>query len=113
MEFVTPPPMEPGATVAVIAPSSGGAHNAPHVFELGLERLETVFDLNPVVYPTARQSDEFLAASPRARAADVHAAFRDPEIDGIIATIGGWEQLRVLKHLDEDVLREHPPGFTG
>jgi muramoyltetrapeptide carboxypeptidase LdcA involved in peptidoglycan recycling len=113
MEFVTPPPMEPGAKVAVIAPSSGGAHNAPHVFELGLERLETVFDLEPVVYPTARQSDEFLADQPRARAADVHTAFKDPEISGVIATIGGWEQLRILKHLDEDVLREHPIRFYG
>lgn len=113
MEAITPPPMEPGDAVAVIAPSSGGAHNAPHVFELGLERLETVFDLNPVVYPTARQSDQFLESHPRARAADVHAAFRSPDITGVIATIGGWEQLRILKHIDESVLREHPTRFYG
>jgi muramoyltetrapeptide carboxypeptidase LdcA involved in peptidoglycan recycling len=113
MEFVTPPPLEPGDGVAVVGPSSGGARNAPHVFELALDRLRTVFDLDPVVYPTARQGDEFLAAHPRARAADVHAAFKDPEISGVFATIGGWDQLRILRYLDPDVLRAHPTRFFG
>ena len=112
-EFVTPPAMEPGDRVAVLAPSSGGAREAPHLLELGLERLRDVFDLDPVVYPTARQSGEFLADNPRARAADLHAAFRDPDVEGVFATIGGSDQLRVLKHLDADVLRENPTRFYG
>ena len=112
-DFVVPPALAPGDRVAVVAPSSGGARNAPHVFELGLKRLRDVFDLEPVVYPTARQSDEFLAASPRARAADVHAAFRDPDIAGVVATIGGWDQLRIRRHLDLDVLGDNPTRFYG
>jgi muramoyltetrapeptide carboxypeptidase LdcA involved in peptidoglycan recycling len=112
-EFVTPPAMEPGDSVAVVGPSSGGARKAPHLLELAVERLREVFDLDPVVYPTARQSDEFLRDHPRARAADLHAAFRDPDVSGVFATIGGADQLRVLKHLDPDVLREHPTRFYG
>ncbi|MFB6268603.1 MAG: S66 peptidase family protein [Halobacterium sp.] len=112
-DFVTPPPMEPGDRVAVVAPSSGGAQEARHLLDLALDRLEGVFGLDPVVYPTARQGDEFLRDHPRARAADVHAAFRDPEIAGVFATIGGADQLRVLKHLDGDVLREHATRFYG
>jgi muramoyltetrapeptide carboxypeptidase LdcA involved in peptidoglycan recycling len=112
-EFVTPPPMDPGDRVAVVAPSSGGARDAPHLLELALDRLRDGFDLDPVVYPTARQSNEFLLDNPRARAADLHAAFRDPEISGVFATIGGADQLRVLKHLDGDVLREHATRFYG
>lgn len=112
-EFVTPPPLERGDRVAVVAPSSGGAREAPHVFELGLERLRERFDLEPVIYPTARQGNAFLADNPRARAADVHAAFRDPEIDGIVATIGGSDQLRILKHLDPDVLRANATRCYG
>jgi len=113
MKFVTPPSLSPGDSVAVVAPSSGGARNAPHVFELALERLRTAFNLDPVVYPTARQSDEFLAANPRARAADVHDAFRNPAVSGVFATIGGWDQLRIVRHLDPDVLRENPTRFYG
>jgi muramoyltetrapeptide carboxypeptidase LdcA involved in peptidoglycan recycling len=112
-EFVTPPALSTGDRVAVVAPSSGGARFAPHVFELALDRLRRVFDLEPVVYPTARQGDAFLEANPRARAADLHAAFRDPDVSGVFATIGGWEQLRVLRYLDGDVLAENPTRFYG
>ena len=112
-DFTNPPPLEPGDNIAVIAPASGGARVAPHVFELGLQRLREAFDLNPVIYPTARQSDSFLGENPRARAADIHAAFKDDEIRGIIATIGGSDQLRVLSHLDPDVLRANPTRFFG
>lgn len=112
-EFVTPPPLEPGDRVAVVAPSSGSAHNAPHVLDLALERLRETFDLEPVVYPSARQSDAFLRDHPRARAADLHTAFRDAEISGVFATIGGWEQVRVLRHFDPAVARAHPTRFFG
>lgn len=112
-EFVVPPAASPGDRVAVIAPSSGRAAGARHVLSLGLDRLRDVFDLEPVVYPTARQSDDYLREHPRVRAADIHAAFRDPEISAVFATIGGDDQLRVLKHLDPDVLRENPARFFG
>ena len=112
-DFVTPPPLEPGDDVAVVAPSSGGAASAPHVLELGLDRLQNTFDLNPVVFDTAEKDDDYLHANPEERAADIHAAFRDPEIKGVIATIGGDDQLRVLRYLDPDVLAENPTRFFG
>lgn len=79
-EFITPLPVDPGDRVAIIAPSSGGVREALHVFELGLQRLRERFDLEPVVYPTARQGTGFLVAHPRACATDIHTAFHDPEI---------------------------------
>jgi muramoyltetrapeptide carboxypeptidase LdcA involved in peptidoglycan recycling len=113
MEWVTPPPLERGDRVAVVAPSSGAAREAPHVRDRALDRLRETFGLDPVVFPTARQSTGFLTDSSRARAADLHAAFRDPEIRGIFATIGGWEQLRVLRYFDPGVARESPTRFYG
>lgn len=112
-EFVLPEPLQPGDTVGVIAPSSGGARDAPQVLELGLRRLREVFDLRPRVHPTARQSNEYLAEHPEARAAAIHELFRDPDVKGIVATIGGNDQLRVLPHLDTSVLRENPTRFYG
>ncbi|MEF8937783.1 MAG: S66 peptidase family protein [Halovenus sp.] len=111
--FVTPSPVEPGSSVAVIAPSSGAARAVPHILELALDRLEEIFDLDPVVYPTARQSDAFLRENSRARAAAIHEAFADPDIDAIFATIGGDDQIRVLKHLDPELLADHPTRLFG
>jgi muramoyltetrapeptide carboxypeptidase LdcA involved in peptidoglycan recycling len=112
-EFTVPPPLERGDRVAIVAPAAGAAARYPHVYELGLDRLRDVFDLEPVEYPTATRSDEYLAANPEERAADVMDAFEDPEIRGVITTIGGSDQLRVLRHLDPDVLRENPTRFYG
>jgi muramoyltetrapeptide carboxypeptidase LdcA involved in peptidoglycan recycling len=111
-EFVTPPPASPGDAVAVIAPSSAAA-NARNVLELGIDRLQTVFDLRTRVHPTARQSDAYLRDHPETRAAAIHEAFRDPDIGAVFAAIGGDDQLRVLSHLDPGVLRANPTRFFG
>jgi muramoyltetrapeptide carboxypeptidase LdcA involved in peptidoglycan recycling len=112
-EFVTPPPMERGDRVAVVAPSSGAAAEVPHVYEQGLRRLREVFDLEPVEYPTTEKNSAYLESDPEARARDVEEAFRDPDVGGVVTTIGGYDQLRVLDHLDAEVLREHPTRFYG
>jgi len=112
-EFVTPPPLDAGQTVAVVAPSSGGAASARHIFELGLDRLVEHFDVDVSVHPTARQSDGYLRSHPKARAAAIHETFRDPDVGAVLATIGGDDQLRVLAHLDPAVLRTHPTRFLG
>ncbi|WP_049923346.1 S66 family peptidase [Halopiger djelfimassiliensis] len=112
-DFVTPPPLEPGDEIAVVAPSSNPTDEFPHVYELGLERLREEFDLTPVEYPTVSKSDEYLAANPEARAADVMDAFEDPDVRGVIAVIGGNDQVRILEHLDPAVLRENPTRFYG
>lgn len=110
---ILPPALSPGDRVAVLAPSGGHAAMFPHVFELGLERLREVFDLEPVVYPSTEWDHETLRARPEARADELEQAARDPDIDGIIAAIGGTDQVRVLPHLDPSVFVEHPTRFYG
>jgi muramoyltetrapeptide carboxypeptidase LdcA involved in peptidoglycan recycling len=95
--------------VAVVSASSGLPAVFPQPFELGLARLREEFDLVPVEYPTTRQ----MGASAADRAADLHAAFADPEIAAVIASIGGEDQITVLPHLDADLIRAHPKPFFG
>ncbi len=40
-------------------------------------------------------------------------AFEDPEIKGVIAVTGGDEQLRMLKHLEPERLKNNPTRFYG
>jgi muramoyltetrapeptide carboxypeptidase LdcA involved in peptidoglycan recycling len=112
-DFVMPPPVEPGDQVAVVAPASNAPESARFVYELGLERMREVFDLEPVEYPTATADPEWLADNPEARAEDIMDAFHDPDISAVIANIGGHDQITVLPYLDGDVLREHPIRFYG
>lgn len=112
-DFRTPPPVEPGDQVAVVAPASNAPEGARFVYELGLERMREGFDLDPVEYPTATADPEWLADNPAARAEDVMDAFRDPDISAVIANIGGHDQISILPYLEGDVLREHPTRFYG
>lgn len=112
-DFITPPSVDPGDQVAVVAPASNAPESAQFVYELGLERMRDVFDLEPVEYPTATADPEWLANNPKARAEDVMNAFRDPDVSAVIANIGGADQITILPYLDGDVLREHPTRFYG
>jgi muramoyltetrapeptide carboxypeptidase LdcA involved in peptidoglycan recycling len=112
-DFIVPPPLEPGDKVAIVSPASGLAASFPHVYDRGLDRIRSVFDLEPVEFPTATKDDEFLSDHPKQRAGDIEQAFVSADIRGVIATIGGNDQIRVLRHLDGELLRENPTRFFG
>ena len=44
---------------------------------------------------------------------DLHAAFADPAIDGIICTRGGWGSAELLPYLDAELIRANPKAFIG
>ena len=106
---VYPPKPRPGDLVAIVSPSSGLPGIFPRPFELGLSRLREDFGLIPVEYPTTRTMN----SAPADRAADLHAAFADPEITAVITSIGGDDEIRVLRYLDADLLRANPKPFFG
>jgi len=104
-----PPKPSPGDRIAVISPSAGLPGLFPLPYELGLERLRKEYSLEPVEYPTTRM----MGATPRARADDIHAAFADPTVKAVIASIGGDEQITVLPLLDRELIRANPKPFFG
>ena len=107
--FAYPAKPLPGDRVAVLSPSSGAPAVFPDVYELGLRRLRDLLGLVPVEYPTTR----VLGASAADRARDLHDALADPGITAILATIGGDDQITVLKHLDPELVRANPKPFFG
>ena len=98
-----------GDKVAIISPSAGLPGLFPWVQDLGLERLRTVFELEPVEYPTTRQ----MGSSLEDRARDVMAAFGDPEIKAVFASIGGNDQIKLIKYLDSQIFIDNPKPFFG
>lgn len=107
--MLTPPKLVPGDRVAVLSPAFAAPAVAPELHEQALRRLTELTGLIPVEYPTTRQLD----ASPEARAADVNAAFADPGIRAILATIGGDDQILVIPHLDPALAQADPKPFVG
>ncbi|ALX66546.1 S66 family peptidase [Microbacterium sp. XT11] len=107
--MLSAPKLVPGDRVAVLSPAFAAPAVAPALHEQALRRIRDLTGLEPVEYPTTRQ----LGASPQARAADVNAAFADPSIRAIVATIGGDDQLTVVPHLDAALATADPKPFLG
>ncbi|WP_225821611.1 S66 family peptidase [Streptomyces naphthomycinicus] len=106
---VYPPKPVPGDRMAILSPASGLPGVLPLPHELGLRRLRADFGLEPVEYPTTRT----MGATPRERADDIHAAFADPTVKAVMASIGGDDQITVLPYLDRELIRANPKPFFG
>jgi muramoyltetrapeptide carboxypeptidase LdcA involved in peptidoglycan recycling len=105
----TPPKLKAGDRVAIVSPSWAGPGVYPATHELALRRIREEFGLEPVEFPTTREP----GATAAARAADLMAAYADPSIRAVFATIGGDDQITVLPHLDPAPFRADPKPFLG
>ena len=107
--FTHVPKATAGDRVAILSPAFAAPAVSEAVHEQAMRRLTEVTGLVPVEYPTTRQ----LGASAEARAADIEAAFADPSIRAVLATIGGDDQITIIPHIDTDILASNPKPFLG
>jgi len=111
--MLKPRKLNPGDKVATVSPSWGGPAVFPQRYQIGVQQLQQEFDLEVVEMPNTLKPADWLARNPKARADDLIQAFADPSIKGILATIGGSDSLRLLPHIDFDVIRSNPKIFMG
>lgn len=108
-QFITLPKLRQGDQVAIISPSAGLPGLFPWVQDLGLKRLQDVFGLVPKEYPTTRQMNAPL----QDRARDIMGAFKDPANKAVIASIGGDDQIKLIKYLDPQLFLDNPKPLFG
>jgi muramoyltetrapeptide carboxypeptidase len=107
---VKPAGLRPGATLAVLSPASTPK---PELVHRGIAHLHSLA-YKTVLSPHALDSGPlYYAGTVTDRVADLHAAFADPSIDGIICTRGGWGSAELLPHLDAALIRANPKAFIG
>ncbi|MEY3783731.1 MAG: hypothetical protein RLZZ230_53 [Candidatus Parcubacteria bacterium] len=103
------PKLKSGDKVAIVSPSFAASGQWPHVHELGLERLKTVFGLEAVELPATRK----LGATGAERAEDLVIAFSDPTIKAVISSLGGDDQVTYIKNLPAEPFINNPKPFFG
>lgn len=115
MELKKPPRLRRGDKVAAVSLSWGGAGDKEILwrYRQGRERLEETFGLHVVEMPHTLAGTKFVYEHPEKRAEDLMAAFDDPSIKGIIACVGGNDSIRMLPHIDVDLMGRNPKVFTG
>jgi muramoyltetrapeptide carboxypeptidase LdcA involved in peptidoglycan recycling len=111
--LIKPRRLQIGDTVAAVTLSWGGPGAFPERYRAGKRALEAEFGVRVIEMPHALAPPDLLDRDPRARAADLMAAFADPGIRGIVSTIGGDDSIRILPHLDLDVIQRNPKVVLG
>ena len=103
-------PLPDGGTIGVCAPS-GPYFNASDVYrpkEWWESKGYTVRLLDGVW-----SKDDYEAGPAEKRAEDLHTLFADPEIDVIQVLWGGTGAIRILPHLDFDLIAANPKALMG
>ncbi len=109
---MVPKKLRAGDRVVIVAPSRSLGIISAECREIADRRLkDTGFDLSFAEHVS--EMDEFSPSSIESRIEDLHAAFRDPEIKGIFAVIGGFNANQLLRYIDWDLIRANPKVFCG
>jgi len=109
---LVPPKLRPGSSVRVIAPSRSLAIISAESRAEADKKLATL-GLQVSFGEHAEECDDFLSSPVAARLADLHAAFTDPEVDGIFSVIGGFNSNQLLAGLDYSLVAAHPKVLCG
>ncbi len=109
---IVPPKLKSGDEVGVIAPSRSMAMISGSVREIANQRFRKL-GLQLSFGTHVEESDAFASTSIDSRIADLHAAFEDPNIQGILTVIGGFNSNQLLRQLDWELIRNNPKVFCG
>ena len=107
---IRPTALRRGARMAVVSPASTPK---PELVKRGMELLQKL-GYEPVLSPHALvRGPLYYAGTIQERVADLHAAFADPSVDGILCTRGGWGSAELLPYLDREIIKQNPKIFVG
>lgn len=59
------------------------------------------------------ESDEFVSSTIESRIEDLHDAFVDPNVKGILTTIGGFNCNQLLRYIDYSIIESNPKRLCG
>lgn len=114
-KLIVPDKLKKGDKVALVSLSWGGAGDEDLLwrYQVGKKRLKDIFGLVPLEMDHTLKGSQFIYENPQKRAEDLMKAFKDPDIKGIFANIGGDDSIRMLPYIDFDVIRKNPKIFLG
>ncbi len=105
-----PPPLAPGDTIAIVAPS--GRIRDQRRFNDGVRILRDLGFM--VIYPpNLWPGSGYFADTDEKRAAEFNRTWANPEVKALIAARGGFGCLRILDRIDLPLIRQHPKLLIG
>jgi muramoyltetrapeptide carboxypeptidase LdcA involved in peptidoglycan recycling len=107
-----PSRLRPGSHIRVVAPARSLAMIGADARAVADRRLESV-GLTVSFGGHVEDCDDFVSSSVGERVADLHEAFADPRVEGILTVIGGFNSNQLLRRIDYELIAANPKVFCG
>jgi len=111
--LTVPRKLRRGDTIRVVAPARSRQFVAEHDHSGVIDARFAALGLRLTFADHVDERDDFESSSVASRVSDLHAAFADPEVTGILTVIGGFNSNELLPHLDWDLIAANPKIFCG
>lgn len=109
MNIIKPKKLKIGDTIAIIAPA--GAVN-PNKISKAAEYFKNI-GYNVILGEHIFEEHNCMSSSDENRLTDLHCAFQNDNINAIICARGGYGSLRLINHINYDLIKNNPKIFCG
>lgn len=110
--MVLPTRLHKGNHIRVIAPARSLSIIPDEVIRIAAQRLTDLgFRISYGTHVT--EDDRFHSTSVEHRVTDLHEAFSDTTVDGILTVIGGYNSNQLLSSINYDLIKQNPKVFCG
>jgi len=106
---IKPAHLKPGDTIGIAAPASNIKRE---LLEAGVRELERL-GFQTKYFSSIFEKELYTAGPDHRRARELISLFADPEVRAIFAARGGYGSARIIKLLNEEIIRAHPKIFMG
>jgi muramoyltetrapeptide carboxypeptidase LdcA involved in peptidoglycan recycling len=107
-----PPKLRPGDEVRVVSPAVSFSFIPEEQRRLARERWEGL-GLRCSYSANSWVIDRFESSPMEVRVSDLHEAFADPGVKGMLTTLGGYNSNGLLDYLDYDLIEANPKVLCG
>jgi len=114
LTILKPYALQEGSTIGVFTPSSPGYKINHELFENGLKTLQRLgFNIKLGTLTARRGSQGYRSGTPRERAQEFMELIVDPDVHGLMATIGGSNSSSLIPYLNFDEIRKQRKLICG
>lgn len=110
--FVLPNKLQAGDEIRVIAPSRSLSIISNETRSIAENRLAEL-GFNVSFSKNVEEKDEFFSSSIKSRISNLHDAFLDKNVKGILTVIGGFSSNLLLREIDFGLIKKNPKVFCG
>lgn len=107
-----PQKLKEGDEIRIIAPARSGSIISDEIENIAQERLEEM-GLKVSFSKNYNEEDGFLSSSIESRVDDLHEAFIDPNVKGVLTVIGGFNSNQMLRYIDWNIIKNNPKVLCG